>query len=229
MQLSIRLAAVADLAKGAKRLADIGTDHGYLPIFLAQQEKLEYAVAMDINRGPLLRAKENIRQYHQEEKITTRLSDGAEKLLPGEVDCVVIAGMGGPLTIRILTDGRKQLETVETLVLQPQSETELVRRFLHSSGYAITAENMVKDEGKLYPMMKAVRGSQEPWEDYEYSFGKYLIEQKNPCLKEFLLREDETCRHILEGLRGRMGENITERREELEERIRKIKKTMEQM
>lgn len=231
IQLSARLAAVAGLAKGAKRLADIGTDHGYLPIFLAQQEGLEYAVAMDVNRGPLLRAQEHIRQQDMEEKITTRLSDGAQKLLPGEADCVVIAGMGGPLTIRILSEGRRQLAETGTFVLQPQSEIESVRRFLHAEGLYITAEDMVKDDGKFYPMMKAVRagnpgsgGTNEAqgWEDYEYCFGRYLIRQKNPVLREFLKKEEKTCREILESLRERDGEKIALRRKELEKKIEMI-------
>lgn len=157
IQLSARLAAVARLTKGAERLADIGTDHGYLPVYLVQRGELKSAVAMDVNRGPLLRAQEHIRQYHLEEKISTRLSDGAQELLPGEADCVVIAGMGGPLTIKILSEGRRQLAQTETFVLQPQSEIESVRRFLHAEGFRITAEDMVKDDGKFYPMMKAVR------------------------------------------------------------------------
>ncbi len=256
IQLSVRLAAVASLAKEAKRLADIGTDHGYLPIFLAQQGGLEYAVAMDVNRGPLLRAQEHIRQYHLEEKITTRLSDGAQKLKPGETDCVVIAGMGGPLTIKILSEGRRQLAETEIFVLQPQSEIESVRRFLHAEGLCITAEDMVKDDGKFYPMMKAVRaGRQEnessgrrtasdrervdaddavlygqlSWADYEYCFGRYLIRQKNPVLMEFLQKEEKTCRDILDGLRGLNGEKIAGRRKELEKRIMLIETAAAQM
>lgn len=252
IQLSIRLAAVAGLAKGAKRLADIGTDHGYLPIYLAQQEGLEYAVAMDVNRGPLLRAQEHIRQQGMEEKIATRLSDGAQKLHPGEADCVVIAGMGGPLTIKILSEGRQQLAETKIFVLQPQSEIESVRRFLHAEGLSITAEDMVKDDGKFYPMMRAVRaghleggeskesresretkdnkensenregGEALRWEDYEYCFGRYLIRQKNPALQEFLEREEKTCRKILDSLRGWSGEKISVRRKELEKKIEMI-------
>lgn len=227
IQLSIRLSAVAGLTRGAKRLADIGTDHGYLPIFLAQQESLEYAVAMDVNRGPLLRAQEHIRRQHLEEKITTRLSDGAQKLQPGEADCVVIAGMGGPLTIKILSEGRAQLAKTDVFVLQPQSEIESVRRFLHAEGLVITDEDMVKDDGKFYPMMRAERVKNPktvPWEDYEYCFGRFLIRRKNPALQEFLRKEEKTCLEILDSLQGRDGEKIAGRRKELTEKLQMIEK-----
>lgn len=215
MQLSIRLAAVADLAKDAVYLADIGTDHGYVPIFLALHGQLQHAVAMDINRGPLLRAREHIAQYRLEDKIEVRLSDGARELKQGEADTVVIAGMGGPLTVRILTEGEDQLSSVQTLVLQPQSEIGKVRRFLHQDGFAIIEEDMVKDEGKYYPMMKAKRAKQEPWEDFEYRYGKKLLEKNSACLYEFLLKEKKNLENILHSLCGKEGRHILRRREQL--------------
>lgn len=220
MQLSIRLQAVAAMAADAERLADIGTDHGYVPIFLAQQGKLAHAVAMDVNDGPLRRAKEHIRLYQMEEIIETRRSDGARGLKPGEADTVVIAGMGGALTIRILQEGEGNLAPVRALVLQPQSEIEQVRRFLHAHGLAIVQEDMVKEEGKYYPMMKAVRAAQEPWEDVEYRYGKLLIRAGNPCLAEYLKKEERTIRTILDGLADRSGEHIRARRESLQRDLR---------
>lgn len=225
MQLSIRLAAVADLAKDAVRLADIGTDHGYVPIYLALQGRLRHAIAMDINRGPLLRAETHIAEYHLGDTIEVRLSDGARELKSGEADTVVIAGMGGPLTIRILTEGEANLAAVQTFILQPQSEIEEVRRFLHRKGFSIEKENMVKDEGKYYPMMRAVRKKQEPWQDFEYRYGKKLIEQKNACLAEFLEREERLCRQILESLSGKSGEHIQNRVRELQKDLQLIQQT----
>ena len=224
MQLSIRLAAVSELAKNANRLADIGTDHGYVPIFLMLQGRLQHAIAMDINRGPLLRAQEHIRQYHLEDRIETRLSDGAKELRPNEVDTVVIAGMGGPLMIKILTEGAANLSGVKTFVLQPQSELELFRRFLHQQEYSIVEEAMVKDEGKYYPMMKVVRGRQEAWEDFEYCYGKFLIEQQNPCLLEFLDKEEKMYSRILASLALKTGENIRAREIQIQNSIAMIRR-----
>ncbi|MDO4344706.1 MAG: class I SAM-dependent methyltransferase [Eubacteriales bacterium] len=202
MELSARLAGVASLAKDAETLADIGTDHAYLPIWLMQQGTLTKAIAMDINPGPLARARENINRYGMQELIKTRRSDGARELLPGEVDTVVIAGMGGALTVRILTDGAKMLAGTKNFILQPQSEIAGVRRFLHEQGFCIVQEHIVKDDGKYYFMMKAVRGEQAAWEDYEYSYGKCLLDQKDACLWEFLEKEERKQCQILERLQA---------------------------
>ena len=106
MQLSKRLSAVASLITEGSRLADIGTDHGYVPIALVENGSIPSAVAMDVNKGPLERAQEHIREKHLEDRIKTRLSDGVKALEEGEADAVLIAGMGGMLVIRILDAGR---------------------------------------------------------------------------------------------------------------------------
>ena len=112
MQLSKRLRAVADFVTPQGRLADVGTDHAYVPICLMEEKKISGAIAMDIVDGPLQRARENIAAHHLETQIETRKSDGLEALRPGEVDTIVIAGMGGLLICRILEQGREVAATV---------------------------------------------------------------------------------------------------------------------
>ena len=116
MQLSLRLSAIADLVTEGNRLVDVGCDHGYLPVYLIQQKKIPSAIAMDVRKGPLSRAQEHIRQYGLEEYIQTRLSDGLKGLKAGEGDTLVIAGMGGPLMERILTDGRSVRNSFSELI-----------------------------------------------------------------------------------------------------------------
>ena len=111
-------------------LADIGTDHAYVPIALVQRQKIKGAIAMDINEGPLARAQEHIRAARLEKYIQTRLSDGAEALLPNEADSILIAGMGGELILHILTEGELVCSTAKELILQPQSEIHKVREYL---------------------------------------------------------------------------------------------------
>ena len=158
MQLSLRLSAIADLVTEGNRLVDVGCDHGYLPVYLIQQKKIPSAIAMDVRKGPLSRAQEHIRQYGLEEYIQTRLSDGLEGLKAGEGDTLVIAGMGGPLMERILTDGRSVRNSFSELILQPQSDIPHFRRFIQSEGWEITEEKMVEEDGKFYPMMRVVPG-----------------------------------------------------------------------
>lgn len=137
---------------------DIGCDHGFVPIFLVENQICPGVIAMDINKGPLLRAREHIGNVGFSAYIETRLSDGLEKLKPGEADCMIAAGMGGRLICRIMADYPEKLRSLRYLVLQPQSEAAFVRRFVRESGFVIRKEDMVLEDGKFYQMMLAVSG-----------------------------------------------------------------------
>ena len=186
MQLSKRLRAVADLVPDGAVLADVGTDHAYIPIARVEEGKIPQALAMDINQGPLMRAEENIQSHGLKEKIETRLSDGLEKMKKGEADTVLIAGMGGLLTVRILSARKGVLENCSTLVLQPQSDLPSVRGWLAKEGYAITAEDLVLEDGKYYPMMRAQKYRKPS-------------ETENPCLE---VPENSTEENTVEQSRG---------------------------
>lgn len=161
VKLSARMSALAALVTPGVRLADVGTDHGYIPVFLCQIGKIPSAIAMDVNGGPLQRAEAHVAEFGLGDRIKTRLSDGLEKLEPGEADCVLIAGMGGALIQRILSEGEAVLGSVEELILQPQSEVPQTRRFLREHGYRIVDEDMVEEDGKFYFLMKAHRMEDE--------------------------------------------------------------------
>ena len=150
VKLSARLAAVAALVEPGSRVADVGTDHGYIPIYLVQTGIADRALAMDVRPGPLERARAHVDRLSPgcRERIETRLSDGLKALSPGEADTVVIAGMGGELMIRILDEGRHMWDSLRRLILSPQSELQKVRHFLSQEGFCILGETMVKDEGK---------------------------------------------------------------------------------
>ena len=107
MQLSLRLSAIADLVTEGNRLVDVGCDHGYLPVYLIFEKKIPQAIAADVGKGPLSRAKEHIHQYGLDNYIETRLSDGLKEIGKEEGDTLVIAGMGGPLMEKILTEGEE--------------------------------------------------------------------------------------------------------------------------
>ncbi len=157
MKISDRLKEVAAFVTPGNRLCDVGTDHGYVPIYLVDKGIVPSALAMDIGEGPLESACNNIKAYGFEDKITTRLSDGLKLLKPNEADTVLIAGMGGALTRRILIDGEEVLKTVKELVLSPHSEIHLVREYLYTKGYNIIKEKMVYDKGKYYTIIKAIK------------------------------------------------------------------------
>lgn len=222
MQLSKRLLAVAQMVTGGSRLADVGTDHGYIPIYLVRQERIPQAIAMDVNRGPLKRAQENISMYAAEQYIETRLSDGVSELRPGEVDCVVIAGMGGNLVIKILTDGEGTIKEVKELVLQPQSDIARVRHFLQDSGFRIVEEDFVSEDGKDYPMIKAVHGKMEDQLEIHFLYGRYLLEHKHPVLFAFLKRQQTVLQQIQQRILASGSAGSRTRIEEIEQEMRNI-------
>jgi tRNA (adenine22-N1)-methyltransferase len=155
VKISKRLEKVALCVKEGNRVADIGCDHAYTAIYLIQNNIASHVVAMDINKGPLEKAKKNIVDYRCSDKIETRLSDGAKKLEVGEVDTILISGMGGRLTNKILSDSADVVSRCTQLVLQPQSEIYLVRQYLEQIGFEIIYEDMLIDEGKYYVVMNA--------------------------------------------------------------------------
>ena len=227
MELSKRLKAVAELVTPGMRLADVGTDHGYIPIYLTEAGVIPSAIAMDINKGPLERAKEHIREHGLEGKIQTRLSDGLKNLQTNEADCMIAAGMGGGLVIRILSEERDTAGSLKELILQPQSEIDSVRKYLTEEGYRIVAEDMVYEDGKYYPMMKAVpcmAGAGEiPYSEEELEFGRVLLQQAHPVLGQFLEREMEIQNRILSALESQESVRAKKRMEEISYRIEWIR------
>lgn len=194
-------------------VADIGTDHAYIPIYLTEHKKVKKAFAMDVNEGPLIRAEEHVREAGLKEQIKMRRSNGLEKLSPGEVEAVIIAGMGGGLVMRILTEGQAVAETLQECILQPQSEIAKVREFLLQNGYQIVQEEMVLDEGKYYPMMRVVpskESEREKWDETQLRYGKLLLEMRHPILEQYLKREEQLKAEILENWIIREG-NISQR------------------
>lgn len=156
--LSKRMEAVVSMVSPQSfAVADVGCDHAYVSIALLERGIAKKVIAMDVRQGPLKIAAGNVKSANLEEKIDLRLSDGLEKLTSGEVDTIIIAGMGGLLVKRILEQGKAVLctERPPVLVLQPQSDLAAVRIFLHSSAYHIVQETMLIEDGKYYTVMRA--------------------------------------------------------------------------
>ena len=219
MELSIRLKTVAEAVTPGNRVADIGTDHGYVPIYLVKNNLSPGGIAMDVNKGPLEKAKEHIRAEKLSGKIATRLGNGLAPLEPGETDTVVTAGMGGDLICKILKAKPEFLIEGKELILQPQSEWFKVRQILKEYRYQIEKEWFLKEDGKYYVIIKAEPGWTQPqrmkhkqpsiheymkeiadmpenqtvakteMEEIYERYGRYLIETKNPVLIEYLEKE----------------------------------------
>lgn len=204
IHISKRLQAVAAMVSPGSRLADVGTDHGYVPIWLMQNNIISEALAMDINAGPLARARENIAQCGLDDHIKTRLSDGLKAMAPGEADSLVIAGMGGLLMKDILGSARQAgtLACFQEMILQPQSDVDALRRALHGWGYCIDREDMVVDAGKYYVIMHVVAGREHYDHDWEYIYGRCLLTSGHPVLKTFLTGQLESKQALLTKLKN---------------------------
>lgn len=222
VKLSKRLSCVANMVTPGSKVADIGCDHGFTSIYLVQNNLAAKVIAMDIGKGPLERAKEHISEYGLDEVIETRLSDGMEKLTArDEIDTVLLSGMGGRLMIDIITAGLKRGLRCRELILQPQSQWEDLRIFLRKRSYQIIEEDMIEEEGKFYPVIKARQlepcGEIEFWEkpvlEVEDYFGPLLLERKNLVLFTYLQKENKKFQSILETIEanGNADEAVSKR------------------
>lgn len=247
VRLSKRLEAVAGMVTKGNMVCDVGCDHGFVSIYLVQKNISPGAIAMDVNSGPLQAAGKHILDYGLQNYIEPRLSNGVAALKAGEADSLICAGMGGRLVIRILEEGKSKIRSMKEIILQPQSEIRSVREYLRKEGYRIADENMILEEEKFYPVIKAepageagteemkATGGQNPAKGQgvkdgrhtavnqriEDKYGPVLLEKRNPVLETFLHREYDLCMEIMEKLR-RNGKD--ERQEEIAGRIRDIER-----
>ena len=152
MELSIRLKTVAEAVTKGNRVADVGTDHGYVPIYLVKNNLSPAGIAMDVNKGPLS-TQEHIREEKLGGKIATRLGNGLAPLEPGETDTVIIAGMGGDLICKILKAKPEFLIEGKEFILQPQTNGSRCR-LLKEYRYQIEKEWFLKEDGKAYVIIK---------------------------------------------------------------------------
>ena len=226
IHLSKRLKMLADMVSEGNRVADVGCDHGYLPIFLMQQGRIPGALAMDVRKGPLKAAREHIASGRLEDYIECRLSDGLKAYIAGEADTIICAGMGGRLMVRILTEGMDKAKAAGELILQPQSEIGEFRKFLRENDFFVVQEEAVQEDGKYYFAMRAVppkaavgtkvpeaesQKPENPEEQEVYdTYGKLLLESRNLVLQEYLQKRLE----VLDDLKKTTRESNTEKARE---------------
>ena len=218
MKLSGRLAAAASLIPNHKVIADIGTDHGYIPVYMCQEGHCPKAIAADIMPGPLQAAVTHVRQSGLADRIDCRLGDGLTCIQTGEADGAVICGMGGPLIVSILQASPVVWQEMEFLVLQPQSDSGAVRQYLYEAGWHIEAEEMLVEDGRLYEMMRAVPGREAMPAPWLCDIGPVNWQRKHPLLVrkiESLIGKKEHIRAGLTKSRSDMSAQIQALDEEI--------------
>lgn len=227
IRLSKRLNKVCEMVSKGNRVADVGCDHGFVSIALLLRGISPKALCMDINKGPLERAKEHIEEYGLSESITTRLSNGLREYKCGEADTLIIAGMGGPLMQDILSYEREKTNDFKEMILSPQSEIEEFRHFLYDNGYRIEDESFVYDEGKYYVIMKAVFGENVySLSEEEYAYGPCLIKKRDETLLEYLKCEKDKHNKLLCKLERGMEASDDAAKDRLQSRYSELKKEM---
>ncbi len=228
--LSARMQAVADMVTRGSQVCDVGCDHGYVSIYLVQQKIAPAVIAMDINKGPLERAREHVDQAGLSKYITLRISDGLSAYRPGEAGTLICAGMGGRLMQRILEKEPFKTESFQELILQPQSELPAFRKFLRNMGYSIDWEDMILEEDKYYPIIKVVcKKEQRARYGYELSdrFGPVLLANKHPVLIKYLQKEWENSLELKEVLKGAGdSQRVLQRSAQLEEELDFLREAM---
>lgn len=233
--LSERLRSLTDMVTRGNRVVDVGCDHGFLSIYLVQQGISPGVIAMDVGEGPLSRAREHIAEYEMTDYIETRLSDGLTEYRVGEAQSLVLAGMGGRLMMKILTDSEEKAKDLKELILQPQSEIPVFRRFLRDQGYRTLDENILCEEGKFYFLFRVCHNAGEPPEVWDMSdgqnvlyekYGKLLLERRHPVLKQYLEYMTKTAENIESSLKNCEGERGRMRMEEIRQELVCLKKAL---
>lgn len=206
--LSPRLSAIASLVPKGARVVDVGTDHGYVPVWLVKHQAAATVIATDIKPGPLEKAVMSARRAGVEDRIKFLLCDGLSDCPPEEADTVIIAGMGGETIINILREAPWTRCGGRRLILQPMTKPELLRQWLSDNGYSILGERLVKDAGVIYAIIVASEGRQTPLTEAELYTGGWELICDDPLFEEYLeLLASKTARAI-EGLRqSRKGED----------------------
>ena len=203
--LTPRLELIAKkIAKDAV-LADIGTDHAHLPIYLLENGIIKSAIASDIRTGPLQKAEENTKKYGLESKISLRLGAGLEKVQPHECDTISIAGMGGETIAEILQDAKWTNSPNYTLLLQPMTMIYYLRKWLWQNGYEILEENVCKEDHRRYVVM-TVKGGYDKKDVPLYKCGVSNALLKAEGVKDYLQAQLKKENAALDGLK--QGKNV---------------------
>lgn len=238
MKFRARLSAIAEMVPTGVTVADIGTDHAYLPVELILQNKVVFAVAGDVHEGPYQAAQATVQQVGLSEKISVRLGDGLAVICPGEVDTVILAGMGGSTMIAILAASPAVTAQLKMLILQPMSGAAPLRQWLVTQGWLFDAETLVKEEGRVYEIIRVINSAlnqseqssraavrlnddQGPDESLLYEIGPLLWRNKHPLLKCQLTLKIHSLEQILGELeRSTSPESISKAQQYCEQLVK---------
>ncbi|MBP2241652.1 tRNA (adenine22-N1)-methyltransferase [Cytobacillus eiseniae] len=231
-KLSQRLEAVANYIPKDARLADIGSDHAYLPCYAIKKEMAVFAIAGEVVEGPYQSAKRQVELEGLTDQIVVRKGNGLEVVEPGEVDCITIAGMGGTLIASILEEGKSKLGSVQRLILQPNISAISIRLWLLDHKWELISEEILEEDGKIYEILVAEAG--DPHKSYkelhkELLLGPLLLKNNSAIFKKKWQLELKNWQRILMQLEKAVeSEETTQKRLELNEKIQMVEEALNQ-
>jgi tRNA (adenine22-N1)-methyltransferase len=231
-KLSVRLDMVADFVPKGSKLVDIGSDHAYLPCFLAKKGIVSYAIAGEVVAGPFESARKQVLAEGLSEVIDVRLGDGLDVIQPGEANCITIAGMGGALITSILERGKDKLSSVKRLVLQPNISAISIRKWLLENGWELVDERILDEDGKIYEILVAEKGDPEkPYENNKESgllLGPILLQKQNEPFKKKWSLEVMNWRRIYDQLENATKSlEMEQKKQEILEKINLVEGALE--
>lgn len=216
LELSNRLYGITKFVSKNSSVADIGTDHGYIPVYLIINGISKKVIATDISPASLEKTIDYVKKLNLNDKIIPRLGDGLDIIKPYEVDTVIIAGMGGVLISKILENNKEICNTIENFILQPMVASKELRSYLINNGYRIVDEGLEKEASRFYEIILAKKGTENINKDIYFEIGEKLIENNHPLLREFIKYKINVTESIIDGLRATKSCDAKKRLSELE-------------
>lgn len=229
MKLSSRLQAIADFVPQNTIVGDIGTDHGYIPVYLIENGIAKKVIATDLSENSLEKIEQFVNERKLENHVDIRLGDGLETLKPFEIDTVVIAGMGGLLIRDILDKDIEKRDSITNFILQPNIATKELRKYLYDNNFEIIDEKLIKEDNKFYEIIFAKKGKSYIEHDIYYDMGINLILNKDPILKKFLEEKIAILEKILHELKDKNTTKSKDRYEELTKKIKEFKVVLKEV
>lgn len=227
MKLSKRLLTIVNFVPKNSIVIDIGTDHGYVPIYLIKNNISKKVIATDISRNSLNKCEKYIKDLPFEGKIETRVGDGFEILKPFEADAAIIAGMGGLLIVDILEKRKDISRTITYFILQPMIASDEVRRYLYKNNFQIIDEKLIKEDEKFYEIIYAKTGKSHVEKEVYYEIGKKLIDNEDPLLEEFISLKINSANNIIKDIKDNYTPKSIERYKDLIKKIKEYREVLE--
>ena len=222
----LRLEEIINLVDHNSIVADIGTDHGIVPFELIKSNKAKKVIASDISEKSLDKLREKLDYLDEPEKIILNVSDGLDNLNEYQVDTIIISGMGGNLIADILEKNIDVAKSANCLILGANNSLSLLRKFLHDNSFEIIEEVDLFENDKYYQILKVKVGKQLFLNEYEYEFGKFLLDNKSENLKQYIKRLIKNKKTILSNITEKETDNVKNAIDNFNEEIQELEKVL---